>query len=309
MYNPTLKQEYIAQTLTDHYAIMRAQKVFKSIASVETALEKDVAEMSPEEIDLVKKCFNTKSYLGMDAKCRDLRKYLMWSLENKKTSRKTLALTFWSRNYDVSDFCHVSMFGSPEDLAEFLSVSFSPPEDENPEILHMVSIWFMYAGIYPSEVYFVKKNQVDSFRMQITTKDRIFSIPTEAQKTLQIYENLKCYYYTLKDGSGRVVQKRASEYYLVSLKDVAQQSSGKNMGAILLKKSKYYAEVMQKKKRVVSTDVYLSGWFWRTYQNELKTGVVDLDATRGIEPENSHLATQYLKDYATWKDAFYPSET
>lgn len=306
MYNEELKNEYIEHNLLEKYAILRAQKIFENIAPVEAALGKDVAEMSPDEIELVKKCFDTKSFLGMDAKCRDLRKYLIWALEQGKSSRKTLALAFSNRQYDNTAACEVSMFSSPEEVEDFLSTTFYAPEEENQDLIHRINIWFMYSGVYPSETFWVKKNQVSSSNMTITIGEKVLSIPDQAKRAMMIYENIDGYVIQMENGPSRFAKKRDSEYYLIPKIKASPDSSWKSINHVLLRKGKEYVKATGLEKKIVSTDVYLSGWFWRTYQEEIKTGIIDLDAARGVEPSNSKMGKQYMEDYITWKRTFYP---
>lgn len=314
-YNEELKNEYIERAVANTYLEQRIRKIFADIKETEEFFGKDLCEMTAEEFDVAKKAFNAKSLWAMDNKMRDVRKYLIWCIDNEKTKRKLLPFKTNTREYDLVGNYLKSMFGSPADFKNWLDVIFHHPNDEMWDIYYLVNSWMIYAGVHQNLTYHIPKEDVDLIKMKITTAGKILDLPPESKEAFMVYSQLKSTMQITKKNGVRYDIKPESDYFLVSPKKSKDNSFSKKpagrIPTIIIDANKSYQKITGTDFATSATNIFLSGWFYRIFLKEKETGEIDHYGTMGIIPEINKLPQNPINvraDYENWKEAFYPEE-
>lgn len=314
MYNTEQKTRFIKE-FTDSVSVREiALNVFKISQSFEEKAGKDIAAMDTDEVQEV-----FDSVAGVRDRSRYgpqyiLREYARWSVRNGVPGATGAAEKISSAGIDR---LRSEMVRNPRQLQIFLDALYIPESEETAENGNRAFCWLAYSGISSEETLKVMASELDFSRMVITHGGNEYPIYTESLPAFRNCATLTHYRYfhpnyTFDDAIYR--ERKGNGELLRGFRGLPALS------AFRVDLSKRNTEALKEGKttlRLTYDKIWLSGVFYRMYQDELAGIPVNfddftwklhgnteykLDRTKKTKRDKlKEISRGYLTDYERWK--------
>lgn len=313
MYNESIKKEYF-----QNYAEsgrLKIERLFERISKIEENNDKDIFEFTESEINESIIPLLGKTQISIKQNISIFKKYVDYCIDRNLTVSNAF-INIDHLDITLTEIYFRTLVKSPEHLNEILNQIFNPISDDKIDNLFRAIFWFLYSGIKLEELLLISKDDIELKYKRIKIKDSFHLIYKESRESITWLLNNDCFIKPIRDGSYRFVYFPDGDKVLRYFNNLTE--SNINNRFIKLKNRRDIDTQLTVKK------VYISGIFYRVYQDEL----------RGIEPDfkkyaketiskseyeyNKNNSRKYTyddilerriheidKDYKIWKNAFH----
>ena len=207
---------------------------------------------------------------------------------------------------------------SPAHLEKYLNSICEPAERQTTDNIYRCYYWLAYAGVKEEDILAVKCSDVDFVNMSIKYGDTEVPLYRESVQAFRNCVNLTQFVYNHPNYSSVVWKDRAPGDTVV--RGIRAQSSLKAMRVELSRRSKTKRDNGNTDLKLSYYRAWISGVFFRAYENEQMGMQPDFSATVSQQVEGKtykldsgrntqdakkrQLAHDYLEDYQRWKLAY-----
>lgn len=183
--NADRKEEFIKSLNYSESSEKIVKRLFKKIQEVESVYNKDIAEMSLEElVQCVGKICGVKTNTVAKA-VGHIRAYAAWCINNGFPANKDI-LTFKNYNdvraYEFSK----SMVCSPLDLKQKLNQIYYPPEYKTTHCVSRTYFWLLFMGLLPEECIKIQTTDVNLEAREIVFSGIHYKIYIESVEDFKV---------------------------------------------------------------------------------------------------------------------------
>lgn len=314
MRNEERKIRFAREALAEN-SFKYAKHIFTTASAYEEKFGKDVSEFSEEELRVL---MDAKFGLR-DNSMRSIRvvldAYAAWC-------RAQGYPVAWERIPEESDFVakyRTMMISSPRHLSIVLDQVFDPVREETVDCLYRSYFWFAFAGMKHDDAIALRKRDVDLEAHEILGR---YPVYREGEQALRVARDASRLRYKHANYTTDIFRERADNDLIfrgmrteritpIAIRQAIMTRTTSEAGNNLFPGLKY-------------SNVRLSGIFYRVYEAE-KHGVpanfdeVVLEKIQHIPASYqknlsragyaNRIRKEYGKDYAHWKEAFYPDKS
>lgn len=319
MYNEDQKNRFIWDYAKNKKrAFDRAMRLFNAAEPVESETGKDLCAMSDAELQMVLDRLPMARGAYADEVIQAARDYGIWCQKNKVPDAREDILhiqTDWSEQF------RNSMVSSPLHLQRWLNVLFDPESEQTVDNIYRAVIWAIYGGAFLDEISQIMKSDVDLPGMRIHGHYGDITLYPEGlpsiRNTLELdtmrYEH-PLYREKITNRPripGNELFRGFRSVYTIPF-----------LRTNLIKRSHEAIKNGKRKEELTFSNVWLSGIFYRAYQNEVMgipvtfTEAASQKLQYSMNKENApmnqkiakrrlnHMIRSYKRDYERWKLAF-----
>jgi hypothetical protein len=308
MYNEEWKNEYIFyEGINPQYL----KNQFLKLSKYEQRYEKDLCEMSMEELQSALTSLNIVSHQARLNYKSMINAYIDWCIKTNKTSRQTNPLRLLSAKDIASKNAYESrMIKSPEQVRELLEIAY-PDRVEYPNrtLSSELIFWLFYSGVSRKDIHLLKKDSIDYDKCCIispTQNNKIYNVFSDVVPLWKNYILVDCLE-VQQDRFERTVYKplQMNEYLFRQHTSKASPNMSYDYFKFnILKTFKQYQE---------ETDIYLlvsihniiqSGYFYRLYTSQQS----DEDIRNQVWREHGNIESKaYVvwNAFLEWRNYFY----
>lgn len=319
MYNSEVKERFINQHTTSESVMKTCIGTFNSIEKYERQWGADICTRSLEEVTEVLEKIAPMRVSSKPTCISNLRRYARWCLEENIPGSNDNILKV--KVTGVEGNRH-KMVANPLMLEKKLHSLFDSGKPEY-EIVNGIDnvyktfCWFAFMGIPEEETVKIKKNEIDFDNMVVRHNSTNYRIYFESIPTLKSAVELDHLLFTHTNYTSDLQQRFDSDEVLRGFNAVFTSYSMREMLSrkIARYKSRTGGEIKFSYKRL-----YLSGIFYRKYQEEIAGDIVDFRREAEYHVSNSkdfkeltpekiknrvkQARIAYNNDYEMWKLAF-----
>ena len=326
MYNEEVKQRFIKEFNSSLSRRKTTMDVFNLLEPYEENWGSDFCTRSKSEIQPVIGeivGFRTKS---QSTRVSILKSYVRWCIENRVEGACDELLSIKTNEIGLEKLKR-QMVASPQHLQRYLNCLFDKDSEETVGCVYRCFYWLAYGGMREEDVLNVTTSDVDLQRMVVRYNGYEYPIYREAVPAFTNCVRLKEFRYK---NSNYVFERssfreRASGDML--LRGFGESESLNAFRVEMSRKARLQKFRADKDMNDKSLDlklsfyrVWLSGLFYRTYENERAGMPVDfstaskfftegknykLDSGRNtILAKQRKVAREYLEDYNRWKEVY-----
>lgn len=173
MYNADRKNRFIAESGISSKTGW-AESVFNNTAIVESKLDKDIAEMTADEVGMAIISNDVMSATTTTNRIPLIVRYKKWCADQ---GFKSVLIQSGDVQVDVSDGIRSTMVYSPSRLLEILEQAFPDDGRKNtPRCVYRSYMWFAFSGLRPVEAVDVRIRDVDLRRRLVSYNHRWYRI-------------------------------------------------------------------------------------------------------------------------------------
>lgn len=285
-----------------------------SIGKYEDVLDKDIAEMSTDELQKYLSTRSATRYQNMTRYIISIRDYLEWCIANN------ICVASNPEILDPSDntLLDTIMFDSPSHLHQVLDQIFGDSDDDTVSCIYKSYYWLAYIGIRAKDALLIPVSSIDLQRMKVWYCQQLYNIPNAA------YEDFRKAVGTTEFNRIQPLQDKVAVF---KTKRVDGELLFRTSRSTALSKNTIRAATNAKRNQSSMFLEYdfirLSGLFYNVYTTEQSGALFDFtqyvidDLTAANKTFQSFSARQqyvrsqikeYKNDYKRWKDVFYPDE-
>ncbi len=315
MYNEKQKQGFISShTNRDKTAALITQ-VFNWFEKYEDEWGVDLSQQSSEKLQPV-----VNELTGVRIKSTELiliilREYVKWCAKNGYDVSKGV----FEVRINTIDKIQSQMVASPLHLKSILDKYFETTDRETVDIIYRVFLWMAFAGMADKDAIQVTVDNVDLENLRINFEEHSYEIYKECKDDFEkacklldfSYEHQTPYYVTRRQrASGDLIMRgiRSATVDLKTIRPVINKRFSSDDG--------------DTKSKLSFKRIYLSGIFYRAYEQERAGLPVDFSEvialeisrkekvkeyaknTMTINTISNRMKREYLADYEKWKCAF-----
>jgi len=319
MYNEDQKLEYISFEATNSRTLTR---YFNRIAPREEFYDKDIADMSEEELKESLLSLNIRSITSKGHLISLIRAYINWCIENKKTENKNVAYNIKPEDIDSKHAIKIQMLRSPEQIRYILNTVYNPDiyKYTNRAIQNKLVFWLIYCGLRITELSSLKKTDINYDKKIVinpVNRNAHYDINDEVvflweRQTKQTYiekggvhNKNDVYYYELIENDFLFRPIKGNNT------DTERKYSVSLLASIIIVIFRDYYEQTSEKLRISPENIRLSGAFYKLYLREINGEQITPDmmiVVLGLTPSSDSdlrlLTRKYFIDYEEWKSAF-----
>ena len=314
MYNAELKQRFISDYTTSDNTKSVVATVFEAFSSYENAWKADLCTKGAEELQpVVDEVFSLR-LRSQWMQLIVLKEYAKWCIAMKVPGACDGML-----HIEAAGLAKVKrqLVSGPLHLQRCMNEIFDPESEETIDILYRCYYWLAYAGIKEVDLPTIKTSDIDFDNMVILYNGSRMPIYREALPALHKAAELTSFCY--KHPNYKEVIRRDRVAGDSIMRGVRADTKTYTIRAILSKKSAIAIESGRTTQRLSYHRVWISGLFYRMYENERAGAPVNfsdaaIEFTDGknytltgrtkLEHRRNSIARDYLNDYQRWKLAF-----
>lgn len=307
MYNEDRKKEFLSVSKRG-YAY--GESIFNSTKSAEIEADKDVCEMTLEELQpIVNERFGLRARSNRNA-ILFLQSYVQWCEENGYDTSKDVYVLKISTEEKIRK----EMVGSPKHLESVLDQAFDKVSELTVDCLSRAFLWFAFSGLSEEEAINLRVQDINFKTMTIDVGGQSFEIYRESLSALQEVCNSTVFrYYNrnyAKELQGQYRKRHESDWVFRSIR-----SAHMSLSSV---KTSIFRKLQESNVEIHYSSVRLSGLFYRTYEMERIGIEPNFDSyvmeqaskkDRGMKPPM--LASRFydnrkylIIDYQNWKNIF-----
>lgn len=319
MYNEDQKLDFIMHKYRlDSSSARLAVATFETCAPFENEWGADICTKSAKDIEPV-----ANKLVGMRSQSKwprfnILKSYVQWC---KAIDVPDVCDGIFHVKFDELSKLRIQMVRNPAHLQKYLDEIFEPECEDTVDNTYRCYYWMAYGGIDEEDVLKITVSDIDFNEKIIKYRDTAIEIYRQAWPAFDRAIHLTEFQWrgrTDKDGKN-LTRKRAEGNVVV--RGISGSPDKNVMRATLSRRAKQCAEAGTTDMRLSYARVWMSGLFYRMYQEELATGIVDfsdvarqvvnskphdLEADKEtIEAKRRRVQKNYVNDYQRWKAAFY----
>ena len=320
MYNPEVKTAFMNDYTSSEGFRRLVLYLFRQTQPFEEAADADLCTMNAESLKPVISAVMTASSDGSRVKRSVLRDYFKWCRDHGIPN----AGDGISRvDFDNSFAVKRKMVGSPLQLQRYLNEAYGPETDSGIDCIYRCVFWLAYAGLPKENIPDITAADVRIDLMLIEFNGRAYPIYKEGLSVIRKCAELSSLWYKgpSKGGEGKWVGRLPGNKLIRSIK------GDQGMWFVLRIFNAASASVRENSNldlRLNYFGVWLSGFCYRMYEQEILTGSVDFvsaaremlaeknytftgekgNSVAGYKDRVRNLARQYQKNYESWKDVF-----
>lgn len=319
MYNEDQKLDFIRYKYRlDSSSARLAVATFETCAPFEKEWGADICTKSAKDIEPV-----ANKLVGMRSKSKwprynILKSYVQWC---KAIGVPDVCDGIFYVKFDELSKLRTQMVRNPAHLQGYLNEIFEPENENTVDNTYRCYYWMAYGGIDEEDILRITVSDIDFSEKIIKYRDTAVEIYRQAWPAFDKAIHLTEFQWRArvgKDGNS-LIRKRADGDVIV--RGIAGIPNQNVMRATLSRRAKQCSEAGLTDMRLSYARVWMSGLFYRMYQEELSTGIVDfsdvarqfmngktynLEKDRGtLEDKRRKVQKNYTDDYQRWKAAFY----
>lgn len=324
MYNESLKTKFIRGYTNSINTANVCQTIFNAIEKYESGWN---ADMCTQKEDVLQPVID--EIIGFRVRSKWMRiiilkDYVRWCISTGVPNACDGMLNINASGLEKIKRQTVS---SPVHLENYLNSICEPTDRKTTDNIYRCYYWLAYAGVKEEDILKVKCSDVDFSRMVVKYGDTEVPIYREAVPAFKNCVELTQFVYNHPNYSSDVWKDRVPGDTVVrglraqsSSKVRDQYSSIKSMRAELSRRSKSKRDDGHTSLKLSYYRVWISGVFYRTYENEqmgiepdfsivvsqhVEGKTYKLDSGRNTQAaKKRQLAHDYLEDYQRWKLAY-----
>lgn len=212
MYNPEIKERFLAETSENHNFTSGRDSLMGRIGRYEWEIQKDLSQMSKlEAIESVRNARIT-TYNSATSACTLIKNYAKWCRESRVFENVNPELfTIVADDIDASDHIGRTLFKNEADFIQALRLT-RPFDDGYYDVVIMVFAWL---GINMNKAMRIKINEVD-FERKVISVDGNKEIPfsDELGEILLMYSKTKTGTRLSKNGLREVYRDDSFEWFI-----------------------------------------------------------------------------------------------
>lgn len=310
MYQGDRKRSFIDSKYKTLNSRNNVEALFNRTEPFEVRLGKDLCAFSVEEAtSMISKMTTAKSDTVTQIICY-LRKYAAWCKEQGFADAN---LVLPKIKADLTEAMRRSRVQGPLQLQRYLNACYTPEDEETADLVSRGFAWLAFMGV-PSEVIpTIRSESVDLNSWFLYNGDTRYKIPDEAHNVFQKLVMLDSMNYT-HSGYGTIRRKRLDNPYL--LRTFKGAISRRALDFLLSNGADKANESGASDLRLTYTDLFLSGLYYRMYQEECVSPPISFQRYASIAMESNgpkkipsvqqRIARErnLKKDYENWKKVF-----
>lgn len=319
LYNQQKKEAFIEECVNTAISAKQCRYLFKKFSKFEESWGADLSTASKEQLEQA-----LESTVGVRSASnwvfiRYLRMYVTWC---KESGDPSVSDAIFHVRVEALDKIRTMTVSRPEHLQQCLDEIYEPVEEKTVDITYRAYFWLAYAGMKEDDILKVKCSDVDFNSMQIHYEGQDYPIYPPAVLTLRIASRFPALKYRHPNYKSDVYRDRADGNTLV--RGFRQIRNIVSYRQSLSRSIKDALEDGRTQSHLSYSRVWMSGLFWRAYENELDGIEADFeqesrDYMAGKEftydnignPEERkrrRIARDYAEDYRRWKLAWELTE-
>lgn len=319
MYNEGRKIDFIKHKYKfDSSSAKLAMATFEICAPFEEEWGADICTRSAEEIEPV-----ANKLIGLRSQSRwprfnILKSYVQWC---QAIGVPDVCDGVFNVKFDELSKLRTQMVRNPAHLQKYLDEICEPESENTVDITYRCYYWMAYGGIDEDDIPKITVSDIDFGEKIIKYRNTAVEIYRQAWPAFDKAIHLTEFRWrgrTDKDGNS-LIRERSEGYAIV--RGISGEPDKNVMRATLSRRAKQRAELGLTEMRLSYSRVWMSGLFYRMYQEELATGIVDFsdvarqfmdgktysfeDDRMAIDAKRRKIQKNYMNDYQRWKAAFY----
>ena len=315
MFNKEQKIKFIKENYKSASSVENCLSIFNACESFEEEWGNDLCTMDEDHIKLV-----LDKISGVRSNSRYIRtiivkEYVKWCIINDIPGANDCI--FKVQASGISKI-RETMVSSPIHLQKCLDEIFDAESEETIDNTYRCYYWLAFSGLQESDIYKIKKSDVDFGNFEIHFSGKDYPIYRESLASLKNSATLNSFVYKHPLYSNVISRDRVPGSEL--MRGVKAAASWQTVRAILSKKIKLKYESKETEVRISYHRVWMSGVFYRIYELERAgipvnfSAVADdfmdgneykLDSGRNtIEAKKRQIMRDFKNDYDRWKVAY-----
>lgn len=290
MYNANLKQDFIKQQNIGETATKRYYFLFDKTEVFESAMEKDIAEMSSGEFQYVFSNIDIKgSYSYTYGNISLLKQYIYWCKTNTDFNIINEVNNIEDQGYNAVLFTFIDkMVSSPQDLIDKCDILLPDVKDLRIDNFLRAYLYLLFCGFTENEIVEIKVKDLDTLFNNL--------IYSEFIPHLNIISDMEYY----NKGKQKINLKNSSSFDLL-IKNCSESSKTKeSMKSRLSKASRIYKKNNNKKLNLSCNNVYKSGYYYKAYLQEKNN---NLNLTK-LSNQSGISISIFKREFKLYKQAF-----
>lgn len=290
MYNANLKQDFIKQQNIGETATKRYYFLFDKTEVFESAMEKDIAEMSSGEFQYVFSNIDIKgSYSYTYGNISLLKQYIYWCKTNTDFNIINEVNNIEDQGYNAILFTFIDkMVSSPQDLIDKCDILLPDVKDLRIDNFLRAYLYLLFCGFTENEIVEIKVKDLDTLFNNL--------IYSEFIPHLNIISDMEYY----NKGKQKINLKNSSSFDLL-IKNCSESSKTKeSMKSRLSKASRIYKKNNNKKLNLSCNNVYKSGYYYKAYLQEKNN---NLNLTK-LSNQSGISISIFKREFKLYKQAF-----
>ena len=314
MYNERRKALFMSTFGMDKWKFRWAAATFKGIEQMETALDKDVAEMTAKEVSLALAVSDVMSSATLANRIPFIVRYKIWCAEH---GFPVVLVSSSDIHVDISDNIREMMVYSPENLADILEQSFPEKSKNDSKCIYKAHLWFGYSGIQDLDSVRVRIPDVDLYQCSVFLDNRMYFFPEAGRRDVKHACEMKTFDRIVngkprsfrRENNDKVLRGRLTakviddkSYLIKTLRSAVRigfmESGHGGMSYIKIRKSGIFREAFWREARGLPVSFYQIAHDDFVFEGKRPT------AGQTKQKILRRLILGYEKDYEAWKRAF-----
>lgn len=315
MYNENLKIKFIRENYASISTSKNCVSIFESFEKYEKEFGGDLSSM-PE--DVLSKAMDETSgarHRNWYTRMIVIRQYIKWCLSNNIPGTQKSAFLI---NEPGMQKIKKWMVSGPTHLQKSLDEVFADESEETIDCVYRAYYWLSFSGVNEDDIFRLKRSDIDFYNMEIHIGNRDYPVYKESIVALRNASELHSFLHYNKTHKSPIRLDRAVGDKL--MRGTRSDLDCPYVRVVLSKKSKNAFELGKTNIKLSNNRVWLSGVFYRVYENERAGIGVDfsciaddfmsgkeykLDSGRNtLEAKKRQVMRDFENDYNRWKLAY-----
>lgn len=326
LYNAELKERFMSERATTKVSRSLFVNVFEYVAPFEREYDADICTWDEDRLrPVLEKLVGFRSYSGKNRE-NLLKRYIKWCFS---VGVPNASSSIFGVNVDGLNRVREMLVSGPEHLQRCLNVFLTPESDKTADNILRGYCWLAFSGMNDDEIIEVRKSDVDLQNLCVHSNGREFPLYRESLPCIRNLRDLPSFKYFHEGYTDEFVWRFRPEGDKLLRGIRTAEPSLYNIRSRLSNKSSEAFNAGKTDIKISYFRVWLSGEFYRMYQNERMGEQVDFTylakramlahEARGksykLESENNkrtpesklrEIARNYQDDYARWKIVYSP---
>lgn len=293
MFNEDVKREFINYiTSTTSGKAFEWENQFNRLEKIEVKLKKDFSEFSYKEMMKLLPFILVKTVAYQKQQLSILRQYLAWCISKGHTDmEENLLIGISSKDIDFSESYKMNMVKDEKQLQGYLDRILTDVKDDSLDNMNRIMFHLIFNGVEFNNVFDLEVNQVDFKNKALKYNDKLITLSDMCLDLINLGINMTHIIYS--NGKQKKINKNG---FILENSSISRKSMKKTAMSYSSEKFTELSDGLGFFTSVTLGSLWRSGVFYRTYQNEIITGQIDLSP---IGDTNA-----ILLEYNTWKKAF-----
>ena len=317
MFNVKQKSDFIEYLIdkskgkdTEKYQ-KQIENFFNRLEPIEQELGKDFSMCNFEEIKVVLSILCRRSVKYQKSILSQLRKYLDWCIDSKKSlDSENRLVGISTSDIDFSISYKMSMVKDEEQLSHYLDIVLRPMADDTIDNMYRALLHLIFNGFSFKEAVDLKKDQVDFENRCIKKNNKQYIISDQCCEILKHLSIMNEYVAPMFHNGIRIHEIADTGHVLERTID-SRRNMYDSMIPIISTIFNKLKNELGYQISITLNDLFTSGIFYRIYKNECSNKEIDL--SEYIEKYQNQSVTinspeliinDGMEEYLTWKRAF-----